>query len=65
MLCAQKELFQLGKLALCTEKVWTIVAPNCTRTASNESSQRCDERIRREILEHFQMASFGNIGRIC
>jgi len=27
VLLAQKELFQLGKLALCTDKVCSIVAP--------------------------------------
>jgi len=57
VLLAQKELFQLCKLAFCTDKVCSFVAPNGTRTASkaDESPQRCDERIRREILDHFQM----------
>jgi len=59
VLLAQKELFQLGKLSLCTDKVCSIVAPTGTRTASkaDESPQRCDERICREILDHFQMSS--------
>jgi len=58
VLLAQKELFQLGNLALCTDKVCGIVAPNDTRTASKADvyTQRCDERIRREILDHFQLS---------
>jgi len=59
VLLAQKELFQLGKHDLCTDKVCGIVAPNGTRTAykADESPQRCDERIRRKILDHLQMSS--------
>jgi len=65
MLLAQKELFQLGKLALCTDKVCSIVAPNGTQTASKADvyTLRCDERIRREILDHFQMSSLRWKGR--
>jgi len=62
MLCearSKRALSAQQALSLCTDQVCSIVAPDGTQTVSkaNESPQRCDERIRRKILDHFQMSN--------